>query len=160
MKSLVIFDSQYGNTKLLAEEIARVLNEYGAVSLLSATEAVPYIFDGEDILVVGGPTQGHGLSPNMKTLLEAASTRKAPEGYPKALAFDTRLDWPKWMSGSAADKIARSLEGMGCSMLAHPESFMVKSSEGPLAPGEEKRAVAWIGDVLAQSGLVTPVAVG
>jgi flavodoxin len=158
MKALVIYDSQYGNTKLLAEEMARVLDEYGEVSILHVTDAGPHIFNGEDLLVVGGPTQAHGLSPQMKSLLEAAATRTPLGGYPKALAFDTRLSWPKWMSGSAAEKIGHSLEGIGCTMAARPESFIVKGSEGPLAAGEKERAVAWIGAVLAQSGLATPAA--
>jgi flavodoxin len=155
MKALIIYDSQYGNTKLLAEEIARVLDEYGDVNMFSAAEAGPHIFGGEDLLVVGGPTQGHGLSPNMKSLLEAAGTRKPVGDYPRALAFDTRLSWPRWMSGSAADKIGHSLEEMGCTLLAPPESFIVKGSEGPLAAGEKERAVAWIGAILAR---VVPVA--
>jgi len=158
MKTLVIYDSQYGNTKLLAEEMARVLGEYGEVGLLRATDAGPHIFNGEELLVVGGPTQAHGLSPQMKGLLEVAHTRTPAGGYPKALAFDTRLDWPKWMSGSAAEKIGHSLEEIGCSLAARPESFLVKGSEGPLAEGEKERAVAWVGDVLAQLGLATATA--
>jgi flavodoxin len=155
MKTLVIYDSQYGNTKLLAEEIARILDECGEVSLLRAADAGPHIFNGEELLVVGGPTQAHGLSPQMKTLLEVARTRTPAGGYPKALAFDTRLNWPHWMSGSAADKIGHSLEELGCSMLARPESFIVKGSEGPLAEGEKERVVAWIGSVLTKLDLAT-----
>src|SRR6476660_8952907 len=68
VKTLVIYDSQYGNTKLLAEDMAHELEEYGEVSIVRAAEADSHIFGGEDLLVVGGPTQGHGLSPDMKRL--------------------------------------------------------------------------------------------
>jgi flavodoxin len=148
MKSLVIYDSKYGNTKLLAEEIAGVLREYGEVTIVHAAEAGPDIFTGVDLLVVGGPTQGHGLSQEMKGMLGCAEGLAPIAPRPMALAFDTRVDWPKWLSGSAADKIARMLEGMECPMLAQPESFIVKGAEGPLAEGEKERAVAWVRDAL------------
>jgi flavorubredoxin len=153
MKSLVIYDSQYGNTRLLAEAIMQVLEEYGEVRLVRASDADPDIVTDVDLLVMGGPTIAHGLSAEMKNLLEAAESLAAPvselhPSRPVALAFDTRINWPIWLSGSAADKIARVLTRMGCRMLADPASFIVASRDGPLAEGEKERAIAWIGMAL------------
>jgi hypothetical protein len=73
-----------------------------------------------------------------------------------ALAFDTRLDWPKWLSGSAADKIARLLEEMECPMLADPASFIVERAEGPLAEGERERATTWARAAMLHMATLTP----
>src|SRR5687767_1781158 len=143
MKALVIYDSKYGNTALLAAEITNVLKRYAEVRTLRAMDVDSDIFDGVDLLAVGGPTQGHGLSAELKGLFEATATHVKQGSRPMVLAFDTRMNWPKWLSGSAADKIARFLEEMGCPMLAQPESFLVDGGEGPLAEGEKERAIAW-----------------
>jgi hypothetical protein len=94
-----------------------------------------------DLLVVGAPTQSHGLPEGTRELLE---------GFPKgslsgmrALAFDTRYRGPRLVRGSAAKDIASLLRHLGCRLLAPPESFFVKGEEGPLEPGEEYRAQAW-----------------
>lgn len=144
MKSLIIYDSQYGNTKLVAEMVLWVLEGYGEVRIVHASDADPDIFSETDLLVVGGPTIAHGLSQEMKDLLEAADSLAPLTTRPVALAFDTRIDWPRWLSGSAADKIARALTRMGCRMLAEPASFIVAGREGPLAEGERERAIAWV----------------
>ena len=154
MKMLVVYDSQFGNTGLIAEELASVLEEYGEVSITRVQDAEPLIFSGEDLLVMGCPTIAHGLSPEMKRLLENARGREEIVPRPRALAFDTRINWPKWLSGSAADKIAGQLEEMGCLMLARPESFIVTGGEGPLAEGERQRAAAWVGAALRQEEFV------
>jgi hypothetical protein len=120
------------------------MEEHGEVNLVRASEADSHIFTGEDLLIMGGPTIAHGLSPEMKRLIEAIRARALSGPYPMALAFDTRINWPKLLSGSAADKIAHNLEEIGCRMPARPGSFIVLGGEGPLADGEEERAAAWV----------------
>lgn len=151
MKSLVVYDSKFGNTKLIAEEIARVLAEQGEVRIVHASEAASLVFSGEDLLVMGGPTTGHGLSPNMRVLLDDMWDQTPGRVYPQALAFDTRLDWPKLLSGSATDKIADSLREIGCTMIGRPGSFIVDGGEGPLGDGELERAVEWVLSAVEQS---------
>ncbi len=158
MKALVIYDSKFGNTKLLASEISHVLSEYGEVNMVYAPEVDPTIFESVDLLVVGGPTQAHGLSPDMKQLLEDIPSGDKMGGGPSALAFDTRLDWPTWLSGSASSKIAHALEKLGYTLLAPPESFTVKGTSVPeLLEGEKDRARAWVR--LAVEHIATPAPV-
>ncbi len=71
----------------------------------------------------------------------------------RAAAFDTRLDWPLWLSGSAAKQIAAGLVQAGATVVAAPESFIV-TREPKLRDGELERAAAWaesllVGAVLA-----------
>jgi flavodoxin len=144
MKTLVIYDSQFGNTRLLAEEIGHVLEAQSTVKILPAAETDAWLFREADLLVLGGPTVAHGLSPAMQHLLESAPPCASGADRPQVLAFDTRLRWPKWLSGSAADKIAHHLADRGYTLLAPPASFLVQDSKGPLAEGEQARAVAWV----------------
>jgi hypothetical protein len=99
------------------------------------------------------PTQRHGLPPTVKELLE-----KTPEGAlagVRALAFDTRYERARWITGSAAKEIGKRLHHLGCKLLADPESFFVEGSEGPLEPGEEDRARAWAARSLGRTQRAT-----
>jgi flavodoxin len=139
----VLGDSEYGNTWKLATDMAAALKPYAEdVTALKAVEAAGLKLLGYDLLVVGGPTQGHGVSPRMKTLLDAVP-RDSLRGV-LALAFDTRLHMMKLLTGSAAEGIAKRLQGLGAYLLLPPESFIVARGEGPLEAGEVERAVAWV----------------
>ena len=141
MKSLVVYETGYGNTERLARAIAEALHEQGEARV-SPVGGVSGLRAGEvDLLVVGAPTQRHGLTDAMRELLEGFP--KGALGGMRALAFDTRYRGPRLVRGSAAKDIAGLLRHLGCRLLAPPESFFVKGEEGPLEPGEEYRAKAW-----------------
>lgn len=141
MKSLVVYETGYGNTERLARAIAEALHEQGEARV-APVGGVSGLRAGEmDLLVVGAPTQLHGLTEGMREMLEGI-----PEGSLKgmrALAFDTRYRGPRLIRGSAAKDIASLLRHLGCRLLASPESFFVKGEMGPLEPGEEYRAKSW-----------------
>ena len=141
MNALIIYDSSYGNTKRIAHAIAESLSEYGEAQVMSAAEIDALSKEGLDLLVVGAPTQRHGLPAQVKDLLEG-TPHGALEDL-RALAFDTRYHHAKLITGSAAKEIGKLLRGLGCRLLAQPESFFVVGAEGPLEPGEEDRARAW-----------------
>lgn len=141
MKSLVVYESDYGNTERLARAIAEALHEQGEARV-APVGGVSGLSAGEiDLLVVGAPTQLHGLTDGMREMLEGLP-KGALRGM-RALAFDTRYRGPRLVRGSAAKEIAGLLRHLGCRLLASPESFFVKGEEGPLEPGEEYRAKAW-----------------
>ena len=61
-------------------------------------------------------------------------------------AFDTRVRWPKLLSGSAAEGIAKRLTSDGATLIVPPESFIVTTRKPILLePGELPRATAWAG---------------
>jgi flavodoxin len=141
MNALIIYDSLYGNTWEITEAIANALRQYGQVRTVPAGIVDAPDFAGLDLLVVGGPTQKHGLSPKMEELLDRIPA-EAVEGIPTAV-FDTRVHIAEWLSGSAADKIARKLQQLGCKLILPAESFFVTGKEGPLEQGELDRAETW-----------------
>ena len=141
MNALVFYDSQYGNTELIAQAIADTLGEFGEARAVRLDPGHPVELQGVDMFIVGCPTQGWRPTPAIQSFLEEVSSEEL-----RSLAvacFDTRFRLPRLMTGSAARVIARTLQEKGVSLLVEPESFFVKGTQGPLRDGELDRAAAW-----------------
>jgi flavodoxin len=151
MNTLIIYDSKFGNTEKIAQAMATALGEHGTVHLVQADKANAFnLVNATDIelLIVGGPTQLHGVSPAMKALLNIIPPH-ALRGLP-TVCFDTRYDSARWISGSAGHRMGQQLVDKGAYVMAQPESFFVGQAEGPLQPGELNRAVEWIEGIVAR----------
>jgi flavodoxin len=158
MKVLVICDTEYGNTWKLASAMAETLQPYAEeVTAVKAADAPGISMAEYDLLLVGGPTQGHGISPRLKAVFEGVP-HDALKDVP-ALAFDTRMNMFKLLTGAASEGIARRLTELGATMLLPPESFLVAGGEGPLMEGEVERAVAWVRSPQVLSALHASMAV-
>ena len=146
MNSLVVYGSRSGNTQKVAEAIADELRSRGTVTLVAVDEAPSTIGPEVDLVIVGGPTEGHKMTDAVVAFFD----RLAPEALRgrAAAAFDTRLWWPQWMSGSAADGIADRLREAGARLVVPEESFIV-SMKPLLQPGELERAAPWAAAVAA-----------
>jgi hypothetical protein len=169
MKALVLYESLFGNTEAIAKAVAGGLAPFGEVVIAQVGDAPRALIAEADLLVVGGPTHGHGMSkpatrrqPNAKVF--AVGIREWLEGLPEAprpavAAFDTRFDKPRWLTGSAAVHIARRLRRTGYRLVLPPESFFVEHTGGPLCEGEAERATRWgarLGErVMAAASLAT-----
>jgi hypothetical protein len=157
MRSLVVYESWFGNTRRIAEEIAASLAAEGQVDLVTVDEPRPPL-EGVDLLVVGAPTHIHGLSS--KRSREGALTQGAhgepgvgvrgwidalPDGAvgPRVAAFDTRANKPVLLVGSAARGMAHRLRRKGYTLVTTPESFFVQGTPGPVEEGELDRAAEW-----------------
>ena len=165
MKSIVVYGSHFGNTRKIAEAIADALRSRGAVHVFSADEAPATLPQGTDLVLIGGPTEGHRMTEPVARFF-ARLTPGAVRGI-AAAAFDTRLRWPHWLSGSAAAGIAKKLRQAGARVVVPEESFLVASTSstsednGPgLYPGELERAAAWaaaLADAMAPKASAAPV---
>ena len=141
MHTLVVYDSQFGNTQKIAESIAEAVKPRGSVRLIALTDLLPADFGRVDLLIVGGPTQRHGISTRMRQFTDGLTARAI--GL-MAAAFDTRYRMPGLLSGSAAKTIARRLRRAGIPLAARPESFFVtRGQPSGLAAGETERAAEW-----------------
>jgi hypothetical protein len=162
-KAVVLYESLFGNTERVARAIADGLRQSTDVSLANFGE-VPGETAGADLIVLGGPTHGWGMTKPTSRSQPGSEAYElgvrewletAPPGTGRsAAAFDTRFDKPRWLTGSAAIRIGRELERLGYLMVMPPESFFVLHTGGPLRQGEEERARRW-GSDLAQSVAVT-----
>jgi flavodoxin len=157
MKSAVIYATRSGNTKRVAEAIAASLREAGEVAVFPVEEA-PSAFGEVDLIVIGGPTEGHGMTAPLKEYMGGLDM--VTFARHAVAAFDTRLAWPVILSGSAAAGIADRLRDLGGDLVVAPESFIVDRTP-ELRPGELERAAQWGRDIgrLAAGLPAVPVAV-
>ena len=155
MHALVVYDSQFGNTERIAAAIADTLRTTGEVWLAHVDSAHPLDLEGVDLLMLGCPTQGWRPTVAMQALLANLTPQQL---HGRAVAcFDTRFQKPRWMTGSAARRMAGSLRHMGITLLAPPESFYVEGTEGPLVTGELSRAAVWARTLLNRLEAPHPV---
>jgi flavodoxin len=158
MNSLVVYESKFGNTQKVAEIIAKTLGSNGPARTAEVEDPYALTLDAVDLLVIGGPTQAHGMSPALRVYLEALISR-APAGI-RAAIFDTRLKGPGFLWGSAAKAIADQLRKAAFVLVAPPESFLVEGMKEPrLVEGEERRAQAWAVEIGAQVAVRQPATV-
>jgi flavodoxin len=137
MEKLIVFDSNFGNTKKIAVCIAdRLGSGATAVSVIDFKESD---LSGIKLLVVGSPINAWGPTKRIKDFLTQLSPA-AMKGI-KAAAFDTRVK--SFFSGNAAKKIEKVLQNSGASVISTPMGFYVGGNEGPLLDNELKRAEAW-----------------
>ena len=140
MRSVVVYGSRSGNTRAVAQAVAGALEAYGPVRLLAAEDASATVWEHCDLLIVGGPTEGRHATPPVRAFFERLPAA-ALHGI-DAAAFDTRLDWPRLLSGSAAAVIRGWLLDAGASVVVPPESFKV-DQQPRLRYGELERAPIW-----------------
>ncbi len=142
MKTCVIYDSFYGNTKIIAHAIADAIA--GEVHVLPVGQVDARDLQPVDLLIVGSPTHGAMPTETIQRLVEAIGP-PVREGA-KAATFDTRLTWfflERW-GGFAAPKVADMLQERGWALAGEPGGFFVGGlKKGPLKRGEADRAADW-----------------
>ncbi len=142
MNTLVVYDSQFGNTERIAQAIADTLRAFGQARAVHVDPAHPIDFQGVNLLILGCPTQGFRPTPAMQSFIGNVSSQSL-SGLAVA-CFDTRFRGALWKS-SAAPRMVKQLRTMGIEPIVQPESFFVKAmkKEGPLLDGELERAAPW-----------------
>ena len=153
MNTLLVYESEFGNTEQIARGIATGLAGRGSVRVESIYHVEHPALEGLDLLVLGSPTQYHEATPDMLAWLDRIPPQ-ALYGVPVAV-FDTRYHLPQLLSGSAAQVIGQAIQKQGRKLIAPPESFFVIEREGPLEAGEVERAVSWINALLDTLGSQT-----
>ncbi|MBN1315994.1 MAG: flavodoxin domain-containing protein [Anaerolineales bacterium] len=137
MKAIVIYDSNHGNTEMVAQAIGEAIDAQAVkVNDINKVDLKEY-----DLLIVGSPTNGGWPTQGIMNLLKSPLALEGVNGA----AFDTRTAtiWNRLLPfGYAAPRIASMLEKK-CKLQAQPEGFIVLGIRGPLKEGELERAAAW-----------------
>jgi hypothetical protein len=169
MRAVVVYESMYGNTRVIAEAIGEGLRPDYDVKVVPVTQVGAEILEGTALLVVGGPTHVHRMTrprsreaaaeaarrPGSPLSLEDGATRPGVREWLASLghlnvmapAFDTRLNGPAVFTGRASKGITRELFRRRAHLVGEPESFVV-TKENSLESGEEGRVRRW-GEYLA-----------
>ena len=164
MRALVVYESMYGNTHVVAGNIADGLRSDFEVTLVPVAEASWDLIADADLLVAGAPTHMHGMSSRSTRRMAAEAADKDGSGLRiepdaggpgmrdwlgdlghrdgLAATFDTRLNGVPAFTGRASRPMARLLKRHGRQLVAAPESFLV-GSQNTLLDGEAERARRW-----------------
>jgi flavodoxin len=157
MKSLVVYDSVFGNTKKVAQAIGNALGSQEEIELRHVEDVKPGHLAGLRLLIVGSPTRQ--FRPTSATTRFLKSIPKNALKGVKVAAFDTRftlgeiekvriLAFFVRIFGYAAQPIADRLEKKGGELAIPPEGFYVADTEGPLLEGELERAADWAKQIM------------
>ena len=164
MRAVVIYESMYGNTHVIADAIGRGLAPGNEVTVVPVAEATRDLLEEADLVVAGGPTHVHGMSGPRSRQAAAEAAHKDSSGltlephaqgpglrellgalgyiHSGSAAFDTRVDGPAMLTGHASKAIAKLLDRHGLTEIAPAQSFLV-TKHNQLLPGEEDRAEQW-----------------
>ena len=153
MKTLVIYDSFFGNTEKIACAIGRAFGPEEDAAIVRVGDIKPEQLAGLSLLIVGSPTRAFRPSPATTRLCKNIPSNSL-NGVSVA-AFDTRVTEQEIASGPwilrkmvkvfgyAAKPIANKLVKKGGKLICEPEGFFVEGMEGPLKEGEIERAGEW-----------------
>lgn len=162
LRALVVYESGFGNTEIIARAVADGLRHEGIrVSLQHVRDARPLDRTTVDLLVVGAPTHGFSLSrPSTRqdAVRQGASESAALTGMREwlgamsatadrtprlAAAFDTRVTKVRRVPMTASRRASHLLTKLGFVLLSPPTGFLVRDVPGPLEDDEPARAEAW-----------------
>lgn len=153
MRTLIVYFSKFGNTRRLAEAMADTMRRTGDARLIGIERLAASDFDGIDLVVMGSPTHGFTVPPEVRTVLEALPL--AILGGKSVAAFDTTVKlWPlRYLR--ASPKLLRRLRHLGGNAVARPETFFVATKNPQktgeidlLLGGELERARKWAAGLL------------
>jgi len=160
MKSLILFRSYHGNTKQVAEGIAKELGTQGIETVIQdLRRKLPDLSD-IDFILIGSPTRMARV--NRKALRVLKRLRK--KGYSeKPLAiFDTYGPVPtkpeemekakKWLYPGAAGIMQKAAKTLGLNVYSETLRCEVRGMKGPLADNELVKAASFIKEFLSAIG--------
>lgn len=168
VRALLVYESLFGNTELVAGAIATGLRDGGVDVTSTEIGAAPAPDEApsHDLLVVGAPTHAFSLSRQSTrddAVRQGADPTRArtglrewletmapsPTGERLAACFDTRVTKVRRLPKAASTRAAHMLRRRGLTLVERPTGFLVHDTQGPLEPEELARAEEW-GRLLAE----------
>jgi len=156
LKTLIVYDSKFGNAEKIARAIGKSITPLGEVKVIRANETNISELSSVNFLIVGSPTRGGRPTSVVKDFV-----KKIPANALKNVgvtSFDTRLSYKdsniglrllmRIGGGHANGRIANSLKDKGGHLAAEPEGFIVEHGNGPLRKGEIERADGWAKEIV------------
>jgi hypothetical protein len=168
MKAVVVYESHWGNTELIAKAVAAGFGP--GAEALTTDQASAAVLMGADLVVVGAPLIAFRL-PSDKSRGAIAAEKaptppdlshppvsswldSLPRGDGRSASFETRM---RWSPGGATGAIDRGLSRAGYRSVGNGRRFIVKGKYGPLRDGEIELARQWgadLAEVLRADGRV------
>ncbi len=158
MKTLIIYDSVFGNTEIIARAIYDAFENKEETHICKPETFTPELLNGVELLIVGSPTRGFRPTKPITDLFESMKSDSL-KGV-MASAFDTRVKLETIKSGALrllvkaggyADKtISKLLNKKGATIIVPSQGFFVTANEGPLYNTEIERTTEWTKDIISK----------
>lgn len=152
MKSVVVYDSYFGNTEMVAKTIQEVFQQSHNSKLIHISEAYDLDIDSYDLIVIGSPTRYYKPTEPIVALVREVRAYSVNVGF-----FDTRMDAEgHWLLGPvekllgfAVDTMVSLIENGEATMDIEPLGVYVKSTKGPIRKTSVNDIQAWAKLLLA-----------
>lgn len=148
MKTLIIYDSVYGNTAQVAQVIASVFGENKIVRTVAEARTDNLV--DIDRLVIATPTHGgrasEAIQAYIKSLPDGSLINKRVAVLSTGMTFQGKniaLRLLLKILGYAAAPTLALLLKKGALIAGEPLDLMVKGKQGPLLDGELEKAFTW-----------------
>jgi flavodoxin len=157
MKAIIAFDSVYGNTKMVAEELATLFKEMGYEAELVDLKNWDSRTPTGDVLFVGSPTRMVRMTRPAKRFAKKLD-QKMWEGKP-IYTFDTimvptdpeqQLKAAKWTDKGAAPKLKDLMAGRGFDVKDGMLRVPVTGLKGPLADNWKEQIKNFVEEVIVK----------
>ena len=134
-KAIIIYESKYGNTRLVAEAIAEGMRQVSGVeAVVSELKQVDQKTLAEfDAILVGSPNHVGGATMGIRRFIDKLGKLKLEGKY--VAAFDTYM-------GNQYQKVMKKMEQQiskkapGLKLISPGLSIIVKEMKGPISEGE------------------------
>jgi len=145
MKGLVVYHTKYGNGKIIAEAIAKGLEEAGHDITVGEVDKEGMGADF-DFVVLSSPTRAGRMTGAVKRFIGRDLKKDPWKGKPfvaVGTGFKAKRDGTKFdgYGARSAEKVYEALEKAGLKPATEPQKFFVEDMKGPLLDGEEERAL-------------------
>lgn len=156
MKVLVVYDSIFGNTEMVAGNIKTAFEKNGDDVLISQVKgAHKHILQDIDLIVIGSPTRAFKPTKDIVNFIK--SLDKDISGKTKFAVFDTRMDVKnidnKLLTvmvngfGYANDTMIKLIKKQGGQLIGESRGFIVEESEGPLRESEYMNTKTYVAGI-------------
>jgi flavorubredoxin len=163
MKALILFRSYFGNTKQVAEVIAREITVLGDEPIVQDLRTKLPDLQSFDFIFIGAPTRMARV--NRKALRALKRLHKKRVGQKPIAVFDTYGPVPtkpkemekakKWLEPGAAGKMLEVAKGLGLNVYAKTLRCEVQGMKGPLGNGGQERAASFTREFVSSIGKKT-----
>ncbi len=151
MRTLILFRSHYGNTKLVAEAIARTIKSAGSeADVQDMRQELPELLPIDGI-IIGAPTRMGRVTRKAKTVLRRI--KKTGFGSKPVAVFDTIATMPttpeemekarRWFEPGAVGIMKKMAIELGLNLLPEMLRCEVTGTKGPLAENAIAKADAF-----------------
>lgn len=160
MKALVLFRSYHGNTKQVAEVIARQIDAQGHKSIVQdLRQKLPDLLSF-DFMLIGAPTRMARV--NRKAVSVLKQLRKKGLAEKPIAVFDTYGPVPtkpeemeksqKWLYPGAAGILQKVAKDQGLNVYLKTLRCEVKGLKGPLADNEQEKTASFTKEFVSTIG--------